>query len=49
MESRFSERARAALKNAHTTAYNLGYKYVGTEHILAGIIKRRHFGRGKSA
>jgi len=39
MESRFSERARQALKNAHQTAYNLGYKYVGTEHILAGIVK----------
>ncbi len=39
MESRFNEKARQALKAAHQTAYNLGYKYVGTEHILAGIIK----------
>ena len=48
MESRFSERARAALKNAHTTAYNLGYKYVGTEHILAGIIKEGTSGAAKA-
>ena len=48
MESRFSERARAALKNAHTTAYNLGYKYVGTEHILAGIIIEGTSGAAKA-
>ncbi|MCI5970011.1 MAG: AAA family ATPase, partial [Oscillospiraceae bacterium] len=48
MESRFSERAKAALKNAHTTAYNLGYKYVGTEHIIAGIIKEGTSGAAKA-
>ena len=48
MESRFGERAKAALKNAHTTAYNLGYKYVGCEHILAGIIKEGTSGAAKA-
>jgi len=39
MDSRFSEISRAVLRNAHDIAGEMGYNYVGTEHILAGIIR----------
>ncbi len=39
MESRFSNEARNALRHAQETASGMGYSYVGTEHIIAGIIK----------
>ena len=39
MDSRFTNEARAALKCAHEVAHSLGYTYVGTEHIIAGILK----------
>ena len=39
MDSRFTEKSRAVLKLAHDIAGEMGYNYVGTEHILAGIIK----------
>ena len=39
MDSRFTEKARAALRFAHDTAREMGYSYVGSEHIIAGILK----------
>ncbi len=39
MESRFSDKARKALQCAHETACALFHDYVGTEDILAGILK----------
>ncbi len=39
MDSRFTEKSRAILKCAHDIAGEMGYNYVGTEHILAGILK----------
>lgn len=39
MDSRFSNEARSALRLAQETAAGMGYSYVGTEHIIAGIIK----------
>jgi len=39
MDSRFTPEARQALKCAHETARELGYNYVGSEHIIAGILK----------
>ena len=39
MESRFTNESRAALKCANETAHQMGYTYVGTEHIIAGILK----------
>ncbi len=39
MDSRFTEKSRAVLRFAHDIAGEMGYNYVGTEHILAGILK----------
>lgn len=39
MESRFNQNARDALNLSHETAASMGHGYVGTEHILAGILK----------
>ena len=39
MDSRFSPESKAALRSANETAINMGYTYVGTEHIIAGILK----------
>ncbi|MBE7030242.1 MAG: ATP-dependent Clp protease ATP-binding subunit [Ruminococcaceae bacterium] len=46
MESRFSEQARRALQLAQETAKEMGYGFVGSEHILAGIIRE---GNSKAA
>ncbi len=39
MQSRFTEKAEAALKHAEKCAHSLKQGYVGTEHILVGLIK----------
>lgn len=39
MDSRFTNEAREALKCAHEAAGEMGYTYVGSEHIIAGILK----------
>ena len=39
MDSRFTNEARAALKCAHEVAREAGYTYVGSEHLIAGILK----------
>lgn len=39
MDSRFTNEARGALKCAHEFAREMGYTYVGSEHIIAGILK----------
>jgi len=38
-ENRFTERAERALRLAHESAMDLGHNYVGTEHILLGLLK----------
>jgi len=38
-ENRFTERAENALRYAHESAMNLGHNYVGTEHILLGLLR----------
>ena len=38
-EERFTERAKQALNLAHEAAADLGHSYVGSEHILLGIIQ----------
>ncbi|MBZ4646645.1 MAG: ATP-dependent Clp protease ATP-binding subunit ClpC [Petroclostridium sp.] len=38
-ENRFTERAEKALRIAHESAMELGHNYVGTEHILLGLLK----------
>src|SRR5947209_11353456 len=39
MYERFSERARKVLQLASQEAQRLSHKYIGTEHILLGLIK----------
>lgn len=38
MESRFTKRAEAALRYAQETAEQAGYGYVGSEHLLLGLL-----------
>lgn len=37
--SNFTERARIAISEAHDTACSLGHRYIGSEHIVAGLVK----------
>jgi len=39
MDSRFTEKSRTSLRNANEIAREMGYGYVGSEHIIAGILK----------
>ena len=39
MDSRFSDISRKILRLSHDIAAELGYNYVGTEHIVAGILR----------
>ncbi len=39
MDSRFTDKSRSALRFAHETARDMGYNFVGSEHIIAGILK----------
>ncbi|MCD8066859.1 MAG: ATP-dependent Clp protease ATP-binding subunit ClpC, partial [Oscillospiraceae bacterium] len=36
---RFTERAREAIEKAQEAAEGLGHSYVGTEHLLLGILR----------
>ena len=36
---KFTEKAEAAIEQARLTAYGMGHSYVGTEHLLLGIVK----------
>lgn len=38
MFSNFTEKARAAIQNAHDIACELGHAYIGSEHLLLGIL-----------
>ena len=37
--SNFTEKARIAISEAHDTACALGHRYIGSEHLVAGLIK----------
>jgi ATP-dependent Clp protease ATP-binding subunit ClpC len=39
MFSNFTERARDAIQNAHDIACEMGHGYIGSEHLLLGILK----------
>ncbi len=39
MDSRFSDKSRKILRISHDIAAEMGYNYVGTEHIVAGIMR----------
>ena len=41
MDRKFTEYASNALMQAQMTAENLGHTYIGSEHILAGILSQR--------
>ena len=36
---RFTQRASTAITKAHDAALGMGHSYVGTEHLLLGIIR----------
>lgn len=37
--SNFTEKARISLSEAHATASQLGHNYIGSEHLLAGLLR----------
>ena len=39
MFTNFTEKARIAINNAHDAACELGHGYIGSEHLLLGIIR----------
>jgi ATP-dependent Clp protease ATP-binding subunit ClpA len=41
MFERFTDRARKAMALANPEAWRLGHPYIGTEHILLGLVKER--------
>ena len=47
MERQFTRQAENALKLAKTTARSCGHSYIGTEHLLAGLLKEPEGTAGK--
>ena len=47
MERQFTRQAENALKLAKTTAKTCGHGYIGTEHLLAGLLKEPECTAGK--
>ena len=47
MERQFTRQAENALKLAKTTAKSCGHGYIGTEHLLAGLLKEPEGTAGK--
>lgn len=39
MQGRFTEKAKEAIKNAQEAAIEMGHNYVGTEHLLIGLVR----------
>ncbi len=37
--SNFTEKARIAISEAHKAAAKLGHNYIGSEHLLAGLLR----------
>ena len=40
MFSNFTEKSREALRQAHDAACEMGHGYVGSEHLLLGLIRQ---------
>ncbi len=40
-ENRFTERAQTAIREAHAAASELGHGYVGSEHLLLGLLREK--------
>lgn len=47
MERQFTRQAENALKLAKMTAKSCGHGYIGTEHLLAGLLKEPEGTAGK--
>ena len=39
MNDRFTEKARNAIQKARAAAAELGHSYIGTEHLLLGVVR----------
>jgi len=42
MEGNFSERVQEVIRLSREEALRLGHDYIGTEHLLLGIIRENH-------
>src|SRR5687768_13565590 len=42
MFERFTDRARTVVKGAQSEAFRLNHNYIGTEHILLGMVSEGH-------
>ena len=49
MNEKFTEKAEKAINISQESAMKLGHNYVGTEHLLLGLVKEGHGNSGKSA
>ena len=38
MQGKFTEKAQEVIRKAQEAAYDLGHDYIGTEHLLIGIM-----------
>ena len=47
-ETRFTERAQAALRLAQENAARLGHSYVGSEHLLLGLASQEYSAAARS-
>lgn len=45
MQDKFTRQAANALKLAKTTAQSCNHSYIGTEHILVGLLKEKRVQR----
>ena len=48
MQDKFTRQAANALKLAKTTAQSCNHSYIGTEHILVGLLKEKEGTAGRS-
>ena len=47
MQDKFTRQAANALKLAKTTAQSCNHAYIGTEHILIGLLKEKEGAAGR--
>jgi len=48
MQDKFTRQAANALKLAKTTAQSCNHSYIGTEHILVGLLKEKEGTAGRN-
>ena len=49
MYERFTDRARKVMQLANQEAQRFNHEYIGTEHLLLGLVKEGSGGRGQRA